>query len=209
MPLVFGILISVTTTSKMALSSFFFASSPELTVSTLCPSRRKAISSIWQIERSSSQIRMLPMDSFSYGGTLARGCCQGRLRYAASRGEFRGAPATQPENKYAALPHLGSSPNLAFVCLHDLIHNGQAQTGATFKIRLEGLKYLFHNLGRHAAASVGKINLPIFARRLHRDREGSTIAHGAHSILAKIPEDLLNLVAISQGHRFGYGKLAH
>src|SRR2546422_955912 len=208
MPLVFGILISVTITSKMALSSFFFASSPELTVSTLCPSRRKAISSIWQIERSSSQTRMLPMDSFSYGGTLVCGCCQGRVIDAAWGGDFR-AHATQPKNKHATLPHLGSGPNFAFVRLHNLIHDGQAQPGATFKVRLERLKYLFHSLRGHAGASVGKINLPIFAHRLHRDRQGSTIAHGAHGVLAKIPEDLLDLVAISEGHRFRHDQLAH
>src|SRR5438876_11691852 len=209
MPLVFGILISVTITSKIALSSFFFASSPELTVSTLCPSRRKAISSIWQIERSSSPTRILPIASASYSGTLACDCCQRRLSNAACGGDFRGTHATQPKNKNAALPHLGSGPNLAFVRLHNLIHDGQAQTGATFKIRLEGLKYLFHNLRRHAAACVGKINLPIFADRLHRDRQASTIPHGTNSVLTEIPEDLLNLVAISQGHRFRHDKLAH
>src|SRR5207244_11257035 len=106
MSLVFGILISVTITSKMALSSFFFASSPELTVSTLCPSRRKAISSIWQIERSSSQTRMLPMGSASYGGTLVCGCCQGRVVDAAWGGDFR-APATLHKSKYGTLRHVG------------------------------------------------------------------------------------------------------
>src|SRR5437867_12241968 len=110
MPLVFGILISVTITSKMALSSFFFASSPELTVSPLCPSRRKEISSIWQIERSSSQTRMLPMGSASYGGCLFCGCCQGRVIVATWGGDFR-AHATQRNNKHATLHHLGSSPN--------------------------------------------------------------------------------------------------
>src|SRR6266487_542122 len=159
MPLVFGILISVTITSKIALSSFFFASSPELTVSTLCPSRRKAISSIWQIERSSSQTRILPIGSASYSGTLACGCCQRRVIDAAWGGDFQGTHATQPKNKNAALPHLGSGPNFAFVRLHNLINNGQAQPRAAFKVRLEGLEYLFHNLRRHAAASVGEINL--------------------------------------------------
>src|SRR2546429_9352144 len=156
MPLVFGILISVTITSKMALSSYFFACSPELTVSTLCPSRRKAISSIWQIERSSSQTRMLPMGSASYGGTLVCGCCQGRVIDAAWGGDFR-AHATQPKNKHATLTHLGTGPKLAFLRLHNLINNGQAQPRAAFKVRLEGLEYLFHNLRRNAAVCVGAI----------------------------------------------------
>src|SRR6266436_5487534 len=68
MPSVWGILISVTTTSYRALSSFFFAASPEFTVSTLWPSRRRAISSISQMERSSSQTRMLPMGATSDPG---------------------------------------------------------------------------------------------------------------------------------------------
>src|SRR5437899_7655657 len=148
MPLVFGILISVTITSKMALSSFFFASSPELTVSTLYPSRRKAISSIWQIERSSSQTRILPIGSASYSGTLACGCCQRRVIDAAWGGDFQGTHATQKENKQATLPHLGSGPNFAFVRLHNLIHDGQAQPGAAFKIRLDALKTVFPNLLR-------------------------------------------------------------
>src|SRR5438034_10254275 len=108
MPLVFGILISVTITSKIALSSFFFASSPELTVSTLCPSRRKAISSIWQIERSSSQTRRLPIGSASYSGTLACGCCQRRVIDAARVVDFEGTHATQTENKLATLHYVES-----------------------------------------------------------------------------------------------------
>src|SRR5258708_35698002 len=71
--------MSVTTTSYKAASSFFFAASPEFPVSTLCPSRRRAMSSISQIERSSSQTRMLPMDSsYCSGSNLAR---EGGLRF--------------------------------------------------------------------------------------------------------------------------------
>src|SRR5436309_13546788 len=186
MPLVFGILISVTITSKMALSSFFFASSPELTVSTLCHSRRKAISSICQIEPSSPHTRILPIGSASYSGTLACGCCQRRVIDAAWGVDFQGTHATQTENKHATLPHLGSGPNFAFVRLHNLIHDGQAQTGATFKVRLERLKYLFHNLRGHAGASVGEFKLPIFAHRLNRGLDGSTSALLSQGILGKV-----------------------
>src|SRR5512146_1702008 len=61
MPLVRGILMSVTMTSNSAVSILRLASSPETTVSTLCPSLRRAMSSTSQIERSSSHTRMLPM----------------------------------------------------------------------------------------------------------------------------------------------------
>src|SRR5207244_12721617 len=98
--------------------------------------------------------------------------------------------ATQPKNNHATLPHRGTGSDLASVRLQNLIHDGQAQPGATFKVRLERLKYLFHSLRGHAGASVGEINLPIFAHRRHRDRQGSTIAHGPNSVLAKIPKDL-------------------
>src|ERR1700753_2105217 len=109
MPSVCGILMSVTMTSNKALSSFFFAASPELTVSTLWPSRRKAISSISQMERSSSQTSMLPMRAASLGGYGSRsdlgnlgGGSFSLRRFGAF--VFRGGELAQTQYKFASLP---------------------------------------------------------------------------------------------------------
>src|SRR5690349_24793003 len=61
MPSVWGILMSVINTSKLAELSFFLAASPAFTVSTRWPSLRREISSISQMERWSSHTRMLAM----------------------------------------------------------------------------------------------------------------------------------------------------
>src|SRR5437660_1134604 len=78
MPSECGILISLMMTSYSAESSFLIAASPEVTVSTRCPSLRSVISSISQMERTSSQTRMLAM---------------GHLRFRSIRGR---GPATRP-----------------------------------------------------------------------------------------------------------------
>src|ERR1700674_4827523 len=146
-PSIFGILMSVTMTSYKAPSSFLFAASPEFAVSTLCPSRRRAMSSISQIERSSSQTRMLPMRSSclgrrnDHGGVeqrrrgLSCGACQWSSQSLSRR------EATQPKHEHAALAQIGARPNLTFVGLDDLVDNSQTQTGATFELRLERLEH--------------------------------------------------------------------
>src|SRR5258707_8625256 len=112
-PSIFGILMSVITTSNRADSSFLFAASPELTVSTLCPSRRKVMSSISQIERSSSQIRMLGMSALSHQLFRHRsGSLQlGRLR---RRHVLNRCPA-ESNHECTSLPRLGPDPHLAFI----------------------------------------------------------------------------------------------
>src|SRR5437870_1790526 len=129
MPLMFGILMSVTITSKSADSSFFLAASPELTVSTLYPSRRRVISSISQMERSSSQIRILGMRTFSYQPLWRR---IGSLRMG-SIDRRRGDPFfpcfSQAQNECATLPRFRSDKHLALVGLYDLINDCQPQSG--------------------------------------------------------------------------------
>jgi len=52
----------------------------------------------------------------------------------------------QPQDEDTALSDFGARPNLAFMGLHDLIHDGQAQTGASFKLRLKGSEDFLHQL---------------------------------------------------------------
>src|SRR5258708_5579179 len=146
--------MSVTTTSYKAASSFFFAASPEFTVSTLCPSRRRAMSSISQIERSSSQTRMLPMDSsYCSGSHLAR---EGGLRFALRIGlgghVFDRVYSAQTKDKDASFTRTGTRPHFALMCLNDLVHDRQPKSRTTFEFRLKRFEYLFRQLGGHAGA---------------------------------------------------------
>ena len=49
--------------------------------------------------------------------------------------------------------------------LHDLIHDGQAESGAAFEIRLERLEDFFDLLRSHPGAGIGKADLPVVAQR--------------------------------------------
>src|SRR6266567_1956954 len=194
MPLRFGIRISVTITSKSAESSFLLAASPELTVSTLYPSRRRVMSSISQIERSSSQIRMLGMGAFS--DQPLRGSLGDRLRIRCGN---RDRPFFRPadsQDERAALPGFRPYPDLALVRLHNLIHNGQSQSGPALELRLERLKNFLHHLRAHPRASVGKTELPVAARLLNAHGQGAAFFHRPDRVFAEIPKHLLHPVAI-------------
>src|ERR1700690_2027296 len=158
-----GILMSVTITSKSALSILRRAASPPVTVSTLWPSRRSAISSSSQMERSSSQTRMLPTIRTSRarhrdpGGFRRRGLDGARVLLRA----FALLHAPQAQHKTRPLADLRPSPHLALMRLHDLINDRQAETGTAFKIRLERLEYLFRMLRLNAWTGIGEIHLPV------------------------------------------------
>src|SRR5437660_1930017 len=166
MPSVFGILISVTITSYRALSSFFFASSPDCTVSTRCPSRRSAMSSISQMERSSSQTRMLAMQPPSGRGS-GLFCEHASIYIDVCSCGFAGrhcslrVEAPQSQHKRGPLSLLGARPDFAFMRLHDLVDDRQTQPGASFEVGLEGLKDLFRLLRTHTGPGIRKADLPV------------------------------------------------
>src|SRR4029077_8861851 len=145
------------------------------------------MSSISQMERSSSQTRMLPMRFTSSARRNGLPC------FGKEFG-FRGQPfrrlalyrrqAAQPQDEDTALSDLGARPNLAFMRLDDLIHDGQSQPGAAFELRLEGFEDFLYQLPAHAGTGIGKVDLPVLARLLKRDTEHSTGAHGADGVLA-------------------------
>src|ERR1700757_1085414 len=151
MPSMFGILISVMMTSYSAPSILFLAFCPAWTVSTRCPSRRKEMSSISQMERSSSQTRMLATPT----SCRRRGCSRSYgliLRDSSGRNGDRplGIKTAQAQDESGALAWFRASPDLAFVGLHDLIHNGQTEARASFEIGLERFENLFDLLRSHA-----------------------------------------------------------
>ena len=69
--------------------------------------------------------------------------------------------APQAQHKGCALTLLGTCPDLAFVRLHDLVDNGQAQAGSTLKLRLKRFKDFLDGLWSHALPVIGEIDLPV------------------------------------------------
>src|ERR1017187_5916967 len=222
-PSIPGILMSVTMTSNSALSILRLAASPPVTVSTLWPSRRSVMSSSSQIERSSSQTRMLPTRASS----CSRGCQRrseslhsGGFGLDGSTGRSAGCrspsfilDAPQTEHEAGALAHFRTRPHLALVRLDDLVDDGQTETSSAFKIRLEGLKYLFCLLRVDARTGVGETHLPIRAALRQGDGQGSTFVrrlrfHCAHRVFAEVPEHLFQFVAIGQHPGLGFDEIA-
>src|ERR1700733_15255563 len=150
------------------------------------------MSSISQMERSSSQTRMLATPTPSGRGqhaSLIR-------RVLIGGGGTPGIEAVQPQHERGSLPGLGSSPHLAAMRLHNLIDNRQPQPGTAFEVRLKGLEDFFDLLRTHASSSIGESDLPILSQGLDCDCEGASdlrTFHGANRMLTKIPKYLLDL----------------
>src|SRR5579862_8499281 len=189
-----GILMSVTITSNSALSILRLANSPPVTVSTLCPSRRRAMSSSSQMERSSSQTRMLPTRPSSRNG---------------SGGIGRGRTATCRYHLIeAAQPHHETRP-FALVRLHDLVHDSEAESCPTFKIRLKRFEDLFRLRRVESWTGVAKTHLPLGAAFGKSHGQAPTfLFHRAHRVFAEIPENLLKLVSVGQHQGFRLREVA-
>src|SRR5690242_14398892 len=116
------------------------------------------MSSISQMDRSSSQTRMLATrtssGSQSYGlrGMLTGGALSLSRDGFLDRGSTIGIEPPQPQNKCRSPPRLGSRPDLAFMRLHDLINDGQPKPGAALKVRLEGLENFLDLLRGHSGS---------------------------------------------------------
>src|SRR5258705_12940447 len=151
--------MSVTITSKRALSILGRAASPPVTVSTLWPSRRSAMSSNSQMERSSSQTRMLPTSPSSSAG----GSGNARLRSACRCGWEAHIHAPQTHHETRAFAYFRARPDFALMRLHDLIDDRQAQSSAAFKIRLERFEDFFRLLGTDAGTGIREADLPVRA----------------------------------------------
>src|SRR5260370_29275019 len=156
-----GILMSVTITSNSALSILRLANSPPVTVSTLWPSRRRAISSSSQIERSSSQTRMLPTRSSCGCQRSSGGCRCGGGGGCSASGALLHAP--QPHHDTRAPADSRPRPHLALMRLDDLVHDGHAKPGSTLKVRLAGFEDFFRLLRVYARTGVSETHLPVQA----------------------------------------------
>src|SRR5258708_1386714 len=136
--------MSVTITSNSALSILRLATSPPVTVSTLWPSGRRAMSSSSEIERSASETRMLPTRSPCGCQGSSGGCrCGGSSASGALVAVMRMLHAPQPHHETRALANCRTRPHLALMRLDDLVHDGQTEPGSAFKVRLEGLEDFF------------------------------------------------------------------
>src|SRR5882724_8381039 len=157
-----GMRKSVTITSNKAESILRLASSRLLTVSTLYPCLRKSISSTWQRERSSSQTRMLATRaSYLHSGTRV-GACLGRIA-GGDRNFLLGLRESllQIDDEVSTRAWLRLHRYLGVMCLQDLIHDRQTQSGATAEAGMEGLENLLHLRLRNAGAGVGEADLPV------------------------------------------------
>src|SRR5216684_5081624 len=199
-----GILMSVTITSNSALSILRLANSPPVTVSTLWPSRRRAMSSSSQIERSSSQTRMLPTGSSPCGCQRSSGRCRcgGSCASGALVAVMRMLHAPQPHHETRALANCRTRPHLALMRLDNLVHDGQTQPGSAFKVRLEGLEDFFRLLRVYPRTGVGKAHLPVQAALGQGHAQRSTFGRClclclclcldcAHRVFTEVPEHLL------------------
>src|SRR5882762_10656463 len=210
-----GILMSVTITSNRALSILRLANSPPVTVSTLWPSRRRAMSSSSQIERSSSQTRMLPTRSSCGCQRSSGGCGGGGGGSASGALVMRKLHAPQPHYEARALADCRTRPHLALMRLDDLVHDGQTEAGSAFKVRLEGFEDFFRLLRVDARTGVGKAHLPVQAALGEGHGQRSTFGrclclclYCAHSVFAEVPEHLFEFVAIGEHPGFGLREAA-
>src|SRR5580704_1438534 len=159
------------------------------------------MSSISQMERSSSQTRILPTCASS-DRCHSAGAVKPRLLLGAScRGghSLSRREASQAQHKHASLPWLGTGKNLAIVSLNNLVDDGQTQAGTSLELRLEGLENFFDQLRAHARSGIGEIDLPVFSAGFKRDRQRAPGGHGAHRVFAEVPEDLLEPVTVRRG----------
>src|ERR1700687_6008255 len=205
--------MSVTITSNSALSILRLDASPPVTVSTLWPSRRRAMSSSSQIERSSSQTRMLPTSSSCGCQRSSGGCGGGSSASGALVAVMRILHAPQPHYKTRALADSRTRPHLALMRLDDLVHDGQAKPGSTLKVRLDGCEDLFRLLRVYARTGVGEAHLPVQAALGQGHGQRSAFGrrlclYCAHSVFAEVPEHLFELVAIGQHPGFGLREAA-
>src|ERR1700722_13642966 len=143
------------------------------------------MSSVSQMERSSSQTKMLATATPSGGGQHASliGRVSGGDRQA-------GVEAVQSQHERGSLPRLRPCPDLASMRLHNLVNNGQPQPGAALEVRLKGLKDFFDLLRAHARSGVGEADLPVFSQGFDRDGKHSPALcalPGADGILTEIP----------------------
>src|SRR5260370_29069237 len=86
----------------------------------------------------------------SFGGCRCGGSCAGGALVAV----MRMLHAPQPHHETRALADRRTRPHLALMRLDDLVHDGQAEASPAFKIRLEGLEYLFRLLRVYSSTGV-------------------------------------------------------
>src|ERR1051325_2409890 len=93
--------------------------------------------------------------------------------------------------------------------LHDLVHDGQSQARAAFKLRLEWLKDFFGKVGWDARACIANSDAQEISRGAYRDGNRPLALHRAHSVLKQVPEHLFDSVSVHGSIGVGHGIVAH
>src|SRR5207249_2443063 len=89
--------------------------------------------------------------------------------------------------------------DLATVCLHNLIDDGEPQARAAFKTRLKRLKNLGSLPGVEADAGVAERDAQPERMRFELYGERAAVRHRPQGVIAEIPEDLLDFVGVHAG----------
>src|SRR5215469_391502 len=117
------------------------------------------MSSISQMERSSSQTRML--------ATRTASRCDSKwllsmlITCSFDGGTSFGLQPPQSQYECCSLPGLRPSPDLAFMRLHDLVNNGKPKSGTALKVRLKGLENFLNLLRCHPGSGIREGDLPV------------------------------------------------
>ena len=163
MPSVFGILMSVMITSNIAPSSFFLAASPPIDGLNLV-----AVAAQGDFQHLADGALVVANEDVTHAPLLPplprSRSFSGRLRGVSASSARR---AMQTQHKLASLSQFRACPDFTVVGLHDLVHNGQAESGAAFELRLEGLENFVHDLRIYTRAGIGEADVPVGAG--HRD----------------------------------------
>src|ERR1700678_1224066 len=192
-PFISGMQISEITMSKTCAARRRLAAWPLETTSTLWPSLRKLISSSSEMEGSSSTTSKWAMARYPFPTTRRRSSCS---RGSCSLGARARDGTRNFDDEVGAGPLLTFDANASAVRLQNLIHDGQAEACAPGESGLEGFEDARGLRRVNADAGVAYLNAhPVI---VCRDADGKHAAggHGAQRVVAKVPEDLLQGVAI-------------
>src|SRR5579862_3043941 len=142
------------------------------------------MSSTSQMDRSSSQTRMLPTARPS-SRARSHGGHRGQLRLRGLVVLFRAGAfsynvrAAQLQREHGSLAWYRTHHDLCLVGLHNLVNDGQPQPGTALEVPLEGLEDFLHLLLAQAVAAIGKTDNPVHSSSPQRDMQRTALRHGA------------------------------
>src|SRR3569833_2840053 len=174
-----GIFSSVSTTSTGASSKHANASAPSPACTTSWPKLRSDISSTRRILASSSTTKIL----------------------CASMGFVRPCMEIEFDVETGATPRALAHRDARVMRLHDLLHDGEAETDATFAPRKKRVEKTCAQVERHSGAVVGHASHQCPVSIVRRDRDATADGREVQRIDQQIHNHLVELLAFAGQHR--------